>query len=237
MLTSLWLQEVRDSGPIYRETVMDRFPVEPFNAASNFIFFATIIYFSLLIYKSDNKHWFLTACMPVYFIGFVGGTIYHATRSAELWLLMDWVPIVLLLLACSIYFVVRAKAALWSKLILMGIILFLNFAPMFVNLPRPYGNFVGYVGAAGAVVLPLLFYGRSSRWRHFKNVVYAIIAFIAAISFRTLDMLQDLEFLYMGTHWLWHTFGGVAVFFLMKYIYLDNEKSRSTIKSRQAKLV
>jgi len=28
----------------------------------------------------------------------------------------------------------------------------------------------------------------------------------------------------MGTHWLWHTFGGIAVFFLLYYIYKDEQE-------------
>jgi len=237
LFTTTWLQQVQDSGPIYTETNMDRFPVEPFNTASNFIFLATILYFSYLIYKSDRKHWFLTACMPIYFIGFIGGTIYHATRSSEIWLLMDWVPIVLLCLACSIYFVVRANTKLMSKLILVGIILLLNLVPRFVELPKGFNNSIGYVGTVAAVVLPLLFYGRSTQWRNFWNICFAVIAFLVAISFRTLDTFQDINIFYMGTHWLWHTFGAVAVFFLMRYIYLDNEKSGQGVKNRPTKLV
>lgn len=234
--SSFIFQEVQDSGPIYKETIMDRFPVEPFNTASNLVFLVTILYFSYLIYKSDRKHWFLTACMPIFFTGFVGGTIYHATRSNEIWLLMDWVPIVLLCLACSIYFVIRARTNIWSKIILAVIILILSFAPSWMELSESYRDNIGYLGTGAAVILPLLFYGRSTHWRHFQNVVFAIFAFAAAVSFRTLDKLQDFDIFYMGTHWLWHTLGGVAVFFLMRFIYLDNEKSDGNSKSKQANL-
>ncbi len=231
-----WLQEVQDSGPIYKETVLNRFPVEPFNTVSNFIFLATILYFSYLIYKSDRKHLFLTVCMPVYFIGFVGGTVYHATRSSEIWLLMDWVPIVVLCLACSIYFLIRAKTSILSKIVLLVIILLLNLLPRWIELPPRFSTSIGYVGTGAAVVLPLLFYGRSTRWRYFGNIVFAILAFAAAVSFRTLDKLQDLDMFWMGTHWLWHTFGGVAVFFLMRYIYLDQEKTAVQEAARQRNL-
>jgi hemolysin III len=218
-----WFQEVRDSGPIYKETIMNRFPVEPFNTVSNLIFLATIIYFSYLIYKSDKNHYFLKACMPIYFVGFVGGTIYHATRSAEIWLLMDWVPIVLLCLACSIYFIARAHTDWWKKLIVVGVIILLNVMPRVVEFPQGFSTSMGYIGTAAAVVLPVALYGRFTKWRNFKFILFAVLCFIAAVSFRTLDRFNDIEFLYMGTHWLWHTMGGVAVFFLMTFIYRDNE--------------
>ena len=232
-----WLQEVEDSGPIYKETIMDRFPVEPFNTVSNFIFLITIIYFSYLIYKSDKKHTFLTVCMPIYFIGFIGGTVYHATRSAEIWLLMDWVPIVGLCLACSIYFLIRAKTTLLSKIILLVLVLLLNILPRWLDLPARFSTSIGYVGMGAAVVLPLLFYGKSTGWRYFKNIIFAMVSFVAAVCFRTLDKLQDLDMFWMGTHWLWHTLGAVAVFFLMRYIYLDQEKSVGEVSREQGKLV
>jgi len=57
---------------------------------------------------------------------------------------------------------------------------------------------------------------RSANW------VYILLAFLSfgfAISFRVLD-----GFMYvipMGTHWLWHSFGALSVFFLMSFIYRD----------------
>jgi hemolysin III len=221
---SSWFQEVKDSGPIYKETVMNRFPVEPFNTVSNLVFLATIIYFTYLIHKSSKKHWFLRVCMPVFFIGYVGGTLYHATRSAEIWLLMDWVPIVILCLACAIYFVLRAPTTWINKVVLVGAILGLNILPRIIDFPTGYGVSMGYMGTAAAVILPIAMYGRYTQWRNFKYVVLAVASFALAVSFRTIDRFFDLEFLYMGTHWLWHTMGGVAVFFLMYFIYLDNEK-------------
>lgn len=94
----------QDSGPIYQETIAGRFPVEPFNTISNFLFLLIILYFSRKVYANYKQHLFLAYCLPVLFIGFIGGTLYHATRSAEIWLLLDWVPIVLLCIATAIYF-------------------------------------------------------------------------------------------------------------------------------------
>ena len=224
-MISILLQQVNDSGPIYKETIMGRFPVEPFNTASNLIFLASIIYFSILIYKSEKKHWFLMCCMPLFFAGFVGGTIYHATRSDEFWLLLDWVPIIVLCLACSLYFIFRSPVTSWEKLALAIAIIAFNIIPYLLPIPKGYRNSMGYVGTAIAFLLPIFLYCYHHKWKHFKYIIYTLLAITTAILFRTLDKKYDIAFLYMGTHWLWHTFGGIAVFFLMRYIYLDNENS------------
>lgn len=229
------LQQVNDSGPIYKETIMGRFPVEPFNTASNLIFLASIIYFSILIYKSKKKHWFLTFCMPVFLAGFIGGTIYHATRSDEFWLLLDWVPIVVLCFACSLYFIFRSPVPSWEKIMLGLAILGLNIIPRISPIPKGYRNSIGYIGTAIAVLLPIFLYAYRHKWKHFKFIAFTLLSFVTAVSFRTLDKKYDVEFLYMGTHWLWHTFGGIAVFFLMRYIYMDNENSERYMTRKHLK--
>ena len=49
-----------------------------------------------------------------------------------------------------------------------------------------------------------------------------MLIFAVAIAFRTLDNIMII--LPMGTHWLWHTFGGIAVFFLLYYVYMDDKE-------------
>jgi len=49
------------------------------------------------------------------------------------------------------------------------------------------------------------------------------------VLFRVLDKRLDFDFFWMGTHWLWHLFGGTAVFFILQYIYRDNKAQASDI--------
>ncbi|MGA8854131.1 MAG: hypothetical protein WB492_08135, partial [Christiangramia sp.] len=79
----------QDSGPIYQETLAGRLPVEPFNTYSNIFFLIIIIYFSLRVYRDYKNHRFLAWSLPVLFLGFIGGTVYHATRSHDIWMYMD----------------------------------------------------------------------------------------------------------------------------------------------------
>ena len=96
------LQEFpQDSGPIYLETVEGRFPIEPFNTYSNLIFSFLIIYWGIKVYKNPKQHQFLAWVLPIIGTSYIGGTIYHATRSREFWLRLDWMPIMLLCAAWS----------------------------------------------------------------------------------------------------------------------------------------
>lgn len=224
------LQGVNDSGPIYRETIMDRFPVEPFNTWSNLIFLAVIAYFAVKVWRSDHSHYFIKAILPIFFIGYVGGTIYHATRSAEIWLLMDWVPIVILCATCAIYFTIRGTRGWPARLILIAIIIALNLVPDWIDFPVGYRNSIGYLGNAIAILLPIAVYAYRTSWRRIRYMGLAVFFFVLAVSFRTLDKKYDVEFLWMGTHWLWHLLGGISTFWLILYIYQDIEHEQQLEK-------
>lgn len=220
------LQEVHDTGPIYAETLMGRFPVEPFNTASNLIFLAVIVYFSYRVWHSAKPHYFLKFMMPIFFIGYLGGTIYHATRSAEIWLLMDWVPIVVLCVACAGYFTFKATKGWKARVVLILSIMALNIVPRWIEFPVGYRNLAEYVGTAVALLLPIVIYAYRSSWHRARFLSFGVFFFVLAISCRTLDKKFDFDFLWMGTHWLWHLFGGIAVFWIMRYIYEDIEKEQ-----------
>jgi hemolysin III len=205
---------------------MGRFPVEPFNTASNLVFLAVIIYFTYKLWHSQRPHYFLKSIMPLFFIGYLGGTIYHATRSAEIWLLMDWVPIVLLCLACSIYFVFKSANRLWSRVVLIAVIVALYMIPRILPVPVGYRTSAGYIGTAVAVLLPIFIYLYRTKWQRARYLGFTILFFTLAVGCRTLDKKFDIDYLWMGTHWLWHMLGGIAVFWLIQYIYEDIEQQQ-----------
>jgi hypothetical protein len=93
-----------DQGPTYIETIMGRFPVEPWNTASNLLFLVIILYWVWRLKGQIRAHRFIAGAMPVLTISWVGGTVYYATRSHNLRLFMDFVPIALLAAAVSMYF-------------------------------------------------------------------------------------------------------------------------------------
>ncbi|GAA4275041.1 ceramidase domain-containing protein [Aquimarina gracilis] len=222
------LQIPNDTGPIYRETLMNRLPVEPFNTFSNLIFLFIVIYFSIRVYRDFKTHAFLGFCLPILAIGFVGGTLFHGTRSHQIWLFMDWVPIMILCMASVFYFIFKVFQSWWKRLLVIVAIFTVSFAVRQLPIPHVIQISLGYVITAITVLLPIVLYLIKTKGRHKKLVILAVINFSLAVSFRSLDKFLETDILYMGTHWLWHLFGGISVFYLMLYLYRDNIRFETT---------
>lgn len=211
-----------DSGPIYQETIEGRIPVEPFNTYSNLIFIVILVYFWMKIRKNPKQHPFFLFAIPVIFISWVGGTVYHGTRSHQFWLVLDWLPIMLVCLGGIVYFITKIKKKWWERLLFFLGLMLLSFLPRLIILPNEYRISFGYAVTAITVLTPFIWYAYNTGWKNVQLILMAIFIFGLAVTFRTLDNITVL--LPMGTHWLWHTFGGVAVFFLLLYIYKDKEQ-------------
>ncbi|AVR44667.1 hypothetical protein C7S20_04980 [Christiangramia fulva] len=208
-----------DSGPIYQETLAGRFPVEPFNTYSNLLFLGIIIYFSIKVYRNMETHKFLAWSMPFLLLSYIGGTVYHATRSHDFWMYLDWLPIVVMCFAVSVYFTARIKTSWKGRLWLILIVLFLVVGIRLIPWARSIKTSVGYIGTALGLLLPIFVYMYTKHMKNWILILFAIVCFGAAITFRVLD--RFIYILPMGTHWLWHSFGAFAVFFLISYIYRD----------------
>lgn len=217
----LFQQFPNDTGPIYQETIEGRIPVEPFNTYSNLIFIVMLIYFWMKIRKNPKQHPFFLFAIPVIFISWIGGTVYHGTRSHEFWLVLDWLPIMLVCLGGILYFISKIKKKWWERILIFVGLLFISFLPRLIPLPSAYRISFGYIITAITVLTPFIWYAYRTKWKNIHLIILGAIIFGIAVTFRTLDNTMDL--LPMGTHWLWHTFGGVAVFCLLLYIYKDQE--------------
>ncbi|NDV15330.1 hypothetical protein GO009_04765 [Muricauda sp. TY007] len=215
------LQEFpQDSGPIYLETVEGRFPIEPFNTYSNLIFLFLIIYWGIKVYKNPKQHQFLACVLPIIGASYIGGTIYHATRSHEFWLRLDWMPIMLLCAALVIHFIFKLVKSRWKRVFWVVVLLGASF--LFRMLPIPSGLRIslGYVITAVTILVPITWYLVRTKGRNIVFVIVSFVIFGVAIFFRSIDLHQN--FFPMGTHWLWHLLGGIAVHFLIAYIFKDN---------------
>ncbi|MBL7964746.1 MAG: hypothetical protein JNM31_12990 [Flavobacteriales bacterium] len=216
---------ILDSGPIYRETIVGRFPVEPWNTWSNLVFLFVVLYWGWHVYRDMRGHWFLVSALPVLFIGFVGGTLFHGTRGHEAWLLMDWVPILVLCMACVVLFARRAAIpwpVLGALLLLPFLLRWLTFHVL--NVQPAAGMNVGYAVMGLVVLLPIVQHMRVNHWHYWSWMTASALSFAVAVTFRSLDHSPYMAWMPMGTHWLWHTFGGIAVFFLVGYIWMDDRR-------------
>ncbi|WP_421810330.1 hypothetical protein [Flagellimonas sp.] len=179
-----------------------------------------IIYWGIRVYKHPKEHLFLAWVLPVIAISYIGGTIYHATRSHEFWLKLDWMPIMLLCAALVIYFIFKVVRTWWQRLLLVFLLLGTSYMLRILPISPGWRISLGYVITAATILLPLVGYLIKTQGKNAILVITAFTIFSVAILFRSIDKSQS--FFPMGTHWLWHFFGGVAVHFLIAYIFKDN---------------
>ena len=221
-----------DTGPIYLETLMGRFPVEPWNTYSNLLFLALIVFWFFRVRRNVRDHRFIAYSLPVFLLGWVGGTVYHATRSHEVWLFLDWAPIALLALAVAIFFWHRqgvswfvAPFLVAAPVVLFGVTISL------LDASEAVGPWLAVV--ALTILMPLLVHLVRTGWRDFGLVTGALVGFAVAVGLRSIDPSVPIAFLPMGTHWLWHAFAAVAVHLLMLYIYRSDLKEPAGAADRR----
>ncbi len=215
-----------DFGPIYIETDLSRFPVEPWNTVSNGIFLIVLLVFGWKTRLQWQSHPLLVGGLPILGVGFVGGTVYHATRSHSLWLILDFVPIFVLTIAAALHL---WKGVLGSYVRATLAILATTIAPRAIAatlaLPFHYQISVGYAGLALAILIPAFLQCRRDHGQGAPLLISATISFVAAVLFRSIDRVGVI-LLPMGTHFLWHLLGGTSVWCLMEYLFrLDLRRS------------
>ena len=211
-----------DGGSAYAETNMHHLFPEPLNTITSCFFLAIAIYWTIKVWGRTREHAFMTGALLLLYIGGIGGTIYHGLRQWGFFIMMDWLPIMLLCVSAGVYFL--AKLTRWYYAVLLIIIyaIFQIYArrqmlrgdvQLFIN--------INYAVLAGIVLLPVIGYLISTAFKNGRWVGFALLAFMCALTFRVSDKWGWLP---QGTHFLWHTFGAIACFCMFKYIYLINYK-------------
>ncbi len=235
-----------DVGPVYVETDMSRTVVEPFNALSAMLFLAIFAYWTVRLWGRWRKYPFLVGCLPLMLIGGVGGTVYHAFRGHRAWLFMDWVPIVILCFATSIFLWTRVLKRWWAVVIIFPLVFGIQFAGF--NLARagwfPFRHMitVSYTMMATIIALPAAVVLWRTRGLAWGWVSAAVVAFLLAIWSRSADASAVAgeanspgDWLPMGTHFLWHVFGAVAAWLASMYVYrVESLPRRLTVTPGQA---
>lgn len=211
-----------DGGMLYTETNLEHFFPEPLNAVTSVFFLLIAVYWTFRLWGRGRQHTFLSFALVLLYIGGIGGTIYHGLRQWNIFIMMDWMPIMLLCLAAGVYFTARLTRWYFAFALVVIYLVFQVFArrmmveggdiQLFIN--------INYAVLASVVLLPVIAFLIKSNFRHGRWVGYALLAFILALTFRVADRWQWLE---VGTHFLWHVFGGAAAWCMFQYIFLLNE--------------
>lgn len=212
-----------DGGIQYTETNMAQLFPEPLNAITAVLFLLIAIYWTIKLKGNFKANPFLTYCLVLLYIGGVGGSVYHLLRQWSFFIMMDWMPIMLLCISAGMYFL--AQSTRWYYAILMVFsyialqftirnLLSKQNANLFIN--------INYAIMALLVLAPVLIHLIYTKWKAGKWVGFAFLSFIFALTFRIADKWAWLPF---GTHFLWHCFGALATYCMFNYIYLTQGKT------------
>ncbi|HEY1187930.1 MAG TPA: hypothetical protein VGE74_09745 [Gemmata sp.] len=217
-----------DLGPAYIETPPDPYTpdaplvAEPWNTVTASFFIWIALAWLWKVRGRYREFPFLVCCLPILLAGGIGGTLFHGTRRSRWFFLLDVVPIQLLGLAGAAFMAYRflGRRRLWVLLLVV---------PFYVLCHRLIFSAIGpqnrhrsinlsYASLAPVVLAPVLLVLWRTRFRHGGWVVAGAISFAIGWFFRLYDQ-HSAEYLPMGCHWLWHTFGALSTAAMIQFFY------------------
>lgn len=210
-----------DGSALYTETNMHNLFPEPWNMVSSALFLIPGIYWLIKLKGYNKQHAFLSIATMLMLTGCIGGTVYHGFRQWRIFMYMDWLPIALLCMLASMFFIIKVTGK-WQS----AIIALVAFGLVEIGLRQLYMVYdkhimfsINYGVMVMMIVAPLLMLLIKTRWRNGLLVAAAFISFGFALFFRIIDTKALLP---MGTHFLWHTFGAIATSLMFLFIYRLN---------------
>lgn len=215
-----WLKHyatLPDGGPLYTETDFTHTIVEPWNAVSSLAFLVPALLWAYRLRHVPRENAFLLYCACLLFIGGCGSTLYHAFRSSEALIVMDYLPMAIATLSISIYFWLSLfKNWYWILLIILPT--FLLRYLVFPKLGHHNAINASYFLTGVLIFLPNIIFLIKNEWRHWHFAFFGLLAFAISLAFRQIDAWHP-PLLPMGTHFLWHLFGALGCHFVAAYIF------------------
>lgn len=219
-----------DRGPRYAETDLGRFPAEPANALSNLVFLLVLASALRRLRRERLSNAFYSIVLALLAVGWAGGTLYHATRGSVVWLALDFVPIALLCLLGAGRLAWQLSRRLRLAYLLGALPSLLSLWLCMRGLPRSTALIsAGYSLLALAVAIPAALHCGERGWRGVGLLAGAVLSFSVALVFRYEDAALIAAEPTLGTHFLWHLFGGCATYLILRYL-LDAEAARKDSK-------
>lgn len=222
---------------MYTETNLDHFIKEPFNMVSAGLFLFVVVYWVIKIAPHFKRYWLPTVSAPILLVGAIGGMLYHGFRSSSLWYWMDFGPILILVFLAAVYFWTQVLEKKWyvAVIILPFVLVRITIMQWIYNdlEERHLATTLDYTVLGLGLLIPLLMNLISTRARHIGWFLGALVSFVLAITFRTVDAWQP-PLLPMGTHFLWHVFGALVAHAMFGYAY-NYERSRLGLSIRVGK--
>lgn len=208
---------VRDSGPLYKETLLPGPFLEPFNSFSSLAFWIPAFYFFFRLFPQRQTFGFLVwCCCPLLFLGGTGSALFHGLRSSDVLLAMDVLPIVLLCIAVAGWLWKLVFENTWKAIGIMLLFIGLQaLVQVFTEdtLAINSGYFIRGTMMFLPAILLIFRYGNAL----IAPLLAGILGFGIALFFRYWDSFST--FPEVGTHFLWHIFGAIGAYFLGEFIY------------------
>ena len=134
--------------------------------------------------------------------------------------MMDYMPIMFIVLIASIYFW-REVVGNWILVLTFTLLPIIIYRLIYETLALPHSISIsiGYSVMALVVIVPTVLHCVLRHPAGWKFLAGAMASFCAAIAFRVLDDMIPASLLPMGSHFLWHIFGGLCCFFMLYYVY------------------
>ncbi len=223
-------QQITDGGPWYAEThITDNLIVEPWNAISSLAIAAPAVYFLWKIRNNPKQYGFLLAAIPFLLINGIGSTLFHGLRSSRIFLLMDFMPALILTLMITVYFWAKVLPKWWMGFVAVTPVFLLRFGIIDL-IPGQGGINMSYTISGIAFLLPVFLILRKYQFRKSLNIIISALCFGLAIYFRQADK-EFTDYVAFGTHFLWHIFTGIGAFLLADYLYFIRNNELASLET------
>jgi len=215
---------ITDYGPMYHEFHADAFIKEPWNAYSSLFFLVPVIFWAIKLWGHYRENLIIVIILPLLLLNGFGSTLYHAFRTSNFFLVMDFAPAMLMSLIIGTYLWTKVFGKwYWGLLLIIAALFFSRyFSGVFAHsLGISRINF-SYIINGTAFLLPAIIILFKSNFYKWAYVLISILLLSGAIIFRSLDYPTPNPFpeiLPQGTHFLWHLCTALAVFSMGYYFY------------------
>ncbi len=205
-----------DTGPLYTETDLSNFIVEPWNAATSLAFLLPAVYWAYVLRKDFRQNWFLLYCSTLLFIGGIGSTLFHAFRSSQFLIVLDFLPMAIVTLSICIYFWHKLLKK-WHWVLLIVLPFFALRYLIFDQLGHHNSINASYFLSGTLFFVPILFILLKTNWQNALLAFLGLSSFVISLFFRQIDAWNPPLFS-IGTHFLWHIFGAIGAHFIAAFI-------------------
>jgi hemolysin III len=207
-----------DGGPLYRETNLERFIAEPWNAGSSLVFILVAVFFLFRIGKSEKAGLLLTLAPVILLIGGLGGTLYHAFRVSSFFLFLDVAPIYILIFGTSCYLWARWAGNTRILFFVLPFFILMDSLIFYVfPLVEQWKQHLSYLNMGCAAVLPLIAVLLREKFSFSIFALVSLGSYMLGLFFRILDAWEP-PVMSSGTHWLWHLCCAAGTGFFLEFL-------------------